>query len=248
MQNSGSSSFRYPEGRHPHGELRYREDRPVLSVAGSPRQMGEAIGDLALKHAPRMAAYPGELLKKFCAGWMAPLIVRLGSSMVKRFPADYRHEMEAIIDSAKVDSRQMILGNTLFDIKKILACSALLVDSSRSMTGHPFLARNLDYPSEGFAHEYGLVTIYRPEGKLPFVSVGFPGLVGVLSGMNAAGLALAVLEVYQAPLFVRRFDPWGVPYALCFRTILETCRTLDEARTALQKMRRTTLFNLALAD
>ncbi len=127
------------------------------------------------------------------------------------------------------------MGNTLFDIKKLVACSAMLIDPSRSTTAAPMLGRNLDYPSRGYAQEYGLVTIYRPAGKRAFVSVGFPGLLGCLSGMNASGLALAVLEVFQARLFTRRLDLRGTPYAICFRTLLEECDTVEQALARLRE-------------
>ena len=108
--------------------------------------------------------------------------------------------------------------------------------------------RNLDYPSLGYIHEHTLVTVYRPTGKHAFASVGFPGLVGVLSGMNDAGLTLAVLEVYDARDGEPHFDPKGVPYALCNRRLLEECTTIAEAKKLLESMPRTTLLNLAVAD
>src|SRR5262249_3989686 len=107
---------------------------------------------------------------------------------------------------------------------------------------------NLDYLSLGYVHEYTLVTVYRPKGKLAFASVGFPGLVGVLSGMNEAGLALAVLEVTDVKSGETSFDAKGIPYALCLRRVLEMARTIDEAVTVLKAMRRTTCINVAVAD
>ena len=41
--------FRFPEGTHGKGELKYRDGLPVLVVAGSPEEMGEQIGVLAIK-------------------------------------------------------------------------------------------------------------------------------------------------------------------------------------------------------
>jgi predicted choloylglycine hydrolase len=57
-----------------------------------------------------------------------------------------------------------------------------------------------------------------------------------------------VLEVFQSKLFTRRLDLGGTPYAVCFRKLLEECDTIEEARLRLEKMRRTTIFNLAVAD
>ncbi len=142
----------------------------------------------------------------------------------------------------------MTVSNTFFDLKNTFECSALMVEASRSATGGVLFGRNLDYPSMGYIHEHTLVTVYRPTGKHAFVSVGFPGLVGVLSGMNDAGLCLAVLEVYDAKDGEPRFDGQGVPYALCHRRLLEECTTIAEAKKLLESMPRTSLLNLAVAD
>ncbi len=244
-----ASPHRYPEAQHGRGELRYRNGLPVLTVEGSPEEIGEAVGVLALRPAPRMVEYPEDSLRHYRAGWLYRPLAWLGERMVRAFPAEYRAEMEAMARAAGVDRRKLVVGNTLFDIKKLIACSALLIEPGRSGTGGPLLGRNLDYPSNGYAHEYSLVTVYRGRpGRHAFASVGFPGLLGCLSGMNDAGLSLAVLEVFQAPLFTRRLDLGGTPYALCFRRLLEECTTVEEAKALLAKMRRTTIFNLALAD
>jgi hypothetical protein len=240
--------FRYPEGRHGGAWLRYVNDLPVLSVAGSPEEIGAAVGTLTVRPAPRMTAYPDDSLRHFCVGWLRKPLLWAGERLLRRLDADTRREMDALLAASGVERSRLVLGNTLFDIKKFVACSAFLVEPARSATGAPILARNLDYPSRGYAHEYTLVTVYRPAGKRAFVSVGFPGLLGCLSGMNDAGLTLAVLEVFQSRLFERRLDLAGTPYSLCIRKVLQECATVDEARRALEKMQRTTVYNLAVAD
>src|SRR5205085_6318195 len=109
----------------------------------------------------------------------------------------------------------------------------------RSATGQPLFGRNLDYPTLGFLHEYTLVTVYRPTGKHAFVSIGFPGFIGCLSGMNDAGLTIAILEVYQTRDESPAFDAQGTPFALCFRRVLEECSTAAEAEALLRSMKRT---------
>jgi hypothetical protein len=108
--------------------------------------------------------------------------------------------------------------------------------------------RNLDFPTLGFLHEYTLVTVYRPKGKHAFVSIGFPGMLGCISGMNDAGLAVATLEVYATKDQSPRLDPKGVPYTLCFRRLLEECTTVAEAEQLLRSLPRTTMNNLAVCD
>jgi len=143
----------------------------------------------------------------------------------------------------------LLAANTLPDAYRArIGCSSLIVDASRSKTGGPLFGRNLDFYALGKLHKYSLVIVYRPTGKHAFASVGFPGLLGCLSGMNDAGLALAVHESPASADGSPMFNPEGVPYGLLFRRILEECTTVEEAIKLVQSAKRTTLVNLALCD
>lgn len=240
--------FRFPEKKHGNSELKYVNKLPVLVLSGTPEEMGEAAGVLAVKPGMRVLDYPKELMDYFSASLFWNVVLYQGREMVKHFPADYRTELDALVKSSGAPRDKLVAGNTLFDIKKIVLCSALMIEPERSATRGTLLGRNLDYPSLGYVHEYSLVTVYRPKGKRAFVSLGFPGLIGSLSGMNDAGLSVAVLEVIAARNGERRFDPEGIPYALCFRTLLEECATIEEAKKRLEKMPRTTMLNMVVAD
>jgi isopenicillin-N N-acyltransferase like protein len=240
--------FRYPTGRAGNGEMKYINNLPVLTVGGSPEEIGAAVGLLALKPSSRLLSFPRELLKAENAEDSWPFFLRCGKGMVAHFPADYRTEMAALAHSAGADPEAVMVANTFFDLKNTFQCSALAVEGPRSATGDVLFGRNLDYPSLGYIHEHTLVTVYRPTGKHAFASVGFPGIVGVLSGMNDAGLCVAVLEVYDAKEGEPHFNPKGIPYALCNRRLLEECTTIAEAKKLLESMPRTSLLNLAVAD
>jgi hypothetical protein len=241
--------FRFPAGKHgASAELKFINSLPVLTVAGTPEEIGTSIGTLALKPGARVLEYPRDLLALRKGTFLWGMFVRAGKGMLKSFPDDHKKELEAIVKGAKADRDRVIAGNTFFDLAKMFACSAVLVEKDRSSTGGTLLGRNLDYPSLGYSHQYSLVTIYRPKGKLAFVSVGFPGLVGVLSGMNEAGLALGVLEVLDMKGNDPSFDAKGTPYAVCLRRVLEQARTIDQAKKLLEGMRRTTMINVAIAD
>jgi predicted choloylglycine hydrolase len=245
----GAEPFRFPEGRlGANGELKYVGGLPVLTVTGTPEEMGRAEGALAVKPGARVLEYTRDLLKVNGGAALWGVFVRVGNGMFRQFPADYQRELEALVKGAGVARDPVIAGNTFFDVKKVLACSALLVDKGRGATGGPLLGRNLDYPSLGYIQHYSLVTVYRPAGKHAFAAVGFPGLVGCLSGMNDAGLCLAVLEVFDVKAGEPSFNARGIPYALCNRKVLEECTTIAEAQKLLEGLPRTCTINLAVAD
>jgi hypothetical protein len=240
--------YHFPEKTHGKGQLKYTADGlPLLIVEGSPAEIGEQVAELAIKPAVKVLDYPRDLLKRFGAGAAYPLLAKTGETMLDSFPADARKEFDAMV-KAGVDRELLVVGNTVFDLKKSLACSALQIAPERSVNGGVLFGRNLDYPSLGYIHEYSLVTVYRPTGKHAFVAVGFPGLVGCLSGMNDAGLAVGVLEIYAVKPGVERFDLNGTPYAVCYRRVLEECTTIDEAEKLLRSMKRTTTTCLAVSD
>ena len=242
-------SFRYREGRLGNAELKYVNGLPLLAVQGTPEEIGEAVGLLALKPGRRMADYPDDLLRKFWLRLLRWPMLQVGRWITKSFPADYRREMDAMYAAANLDHDRAVLNNTFYDVKKVAFCSALLVTTERSTEGGPLLGRNLDYPPLGYAHEYSLVTVYRPCGsRHSFVSVGFPGMVGCLSGMNDAGLTVAVMEAYQVRFGNRWLNLSGMPFALCFRRLLEECSSIEEAIALLNTMKRTGLNSLVVAD
>ncbi len=240
--------FRYAECKHGQGELRYINGLPVLTLAGTPEDIGEQMAALAAKPAARLFDYPKEFLKLYKVDSTWPAFVAVGRSMVPQFPPDHRQELEGFIKASGVNRDADVTGNTMFDIKKILACSTIVVEPNRSATKGPLLGRNLDFDTLGYLQDYSLVSVYHPKGKHAFAAVGFPGVIGVLSGMNDAGLTLAVLEVFSARNGEGGFDSKGTPYAMCYRRLLEECTTVDEAEKLLSSMHRTTTTNLTICD
>lgn len=246
--------FRFPEAKYGKGELRYINGLPVVMLAGTPEEIGEQMRMLTRSASPYLLTYPAKFLKsknQDPGNSKAPdwgTLIQLGQRMLDHFPSDQRREYAAAIKGTLLGRNLLLIGNTMFDLEKISQCSALIVEPSRSATHEMIFGRDLDIPSLGVLHEFSLVAIYRPVGKHPFVSIGFPGMLGCISGMNDAGLTLATLEVLSTKDGSPSFDPQGTPYALCFRRILEECTTLEEAAALLRSMKRTTCVNLAICD
>lgn len=241
--------FKYTEGQEGSAQLTYINGMPVLRVEGSPEDIGRQTARLAFTAAPRLANYPRDLVNFFGGSGAWPVLLAVAKQFLPNFPPDYRRELEALIaNSNGVDPDLIIAGNTFFDVKKYIACTSLMVEKSRSASGRVLLGRNLDFPTLGYLQDYSLVTVVRPQGKRAYVSIGFPGMIGVISGMNDAGLCVVVHEVYASADGASVLDLKGVPYALCVRKLLEECATVAEAQTLLRKLPRTTHLNLGVAD
>ena len=120
--------------------------------------------------------------------------------------------------------------------------------AQKSATNATLFGRNLDFYAIASLDKCGLVTVYRPKGKRAFASIGFPELMGCLSGINDAGLAVAVHNVYLSGDGATMLNTKAMPYAACFRRILEECDSVATAEKLLRSVERSTLLNLAVCD
>jgi isopenicillin-N N-acyltransferase like protein len=207
--------------------LAYVNELPVLSIGGTPEEMGRQLASLVGPATQKLVEYPRQTFARDGGGEAWTKLLAASRALWPNIPANHREEMDALVRLAKVDRDALVAGNVMMDVYRGMGCSSLLVEPSRSATGGPLFGRNLDFFSQGYLHNYTLVTIYRPRDKHAFASVGFAGLFGCLSGMNDAGLALAIHEVLVARDGSRLFNPEGVPYTFAFRRVLEECATVD---------------------
>jgi isopenicillin-N N-acyltransferase like protein len=242
----------FQEGRFEGGQLRYINDLPVLAVSGSPEEIGRQKAALTGDVVHKLADYPKQLMRignNSDDRWQK--LVEMGEALKPQIPADYRAEMRAFADKGGFERQweMGILSNVMVDIYRGgFGCSSLIAEASRSSTGGPLFGRNLDFYTLGILDKYGLVTVHRPNGKHAFASIGFPGIFGCISGINDAGLALAVHEVFLSRDRAPMFNPKGMPYTMCFRRMLEECSSVEEAEKFLRSTERTTLLSLAVCD
>jgi predicted choloylglycine hydrolase len=155
----------------------------------------------------------------------------------------HREEIRALASGLGFDEREVLLGQCFLDLSPMTACSTITLPADAAPDHVARFGRNLDFPSFDVADKETVVLIFRPTGRYAFASVAWPGMIGVLSGMNEHGLTLANMEVDRG----RRL-PSAMPYTLLYRTILERCRTVDEAIDLLRSTPRQTANNLMLMD
>ena len=228
--------------------LRMVGNVPVMTLSGTPEEIGQQQAALIQEVSGPLLGFPKQFLKTFGGGAFWPVIAEAGRRLVSNAPERYQAEIQALAKAGPYDPENLRVANGLVEIRRLGGCAAFLIPAERSATKGPLFGRNFDFPPFGVLNQYGCVMIYRPKGQHAFVSIGFPGLIGVLSGMNDAGLCVATLDVYSSGDNSKKFDLNGVPLALTFRQILEECETVAEAEALLRKVPRTTYMNLAACD
>ena len=214
---------------------------PLVELHGTGEQIGEEHGQLLDKpiqflHDNYLMVYLGSATKRFFALGAA----RLFESY---FRPEHLAEVDALAKRTSIDERETVLAQCFLDLSPMAACSTITLPASASPDHVARFGRNLEFISLNVADKYSTVFVYHPEGRYPFVSIGWPGMIGVLSGMNEHGLALANMEVTRVPRI-----PGAMPYTLLYRTVLERCKTVNEAIDLIEHTPRQTPNNLMLMD
>ena len=90
--------------------LRYQAGLPVLTVAGTPDEMGRAIGTLALRPGERMTHYADDSLRHFSVSWLRRPLLWMGDRLLRQAPPDFLAEIAAAGSRRGRRSRQARAG------------------------------------------------------------------------------------------------------------------------------------------
>lgn len=231
LRRWGSSSLRIdPDGLY---EMR---------ICGGPFERGEAIGklgaDLLYQQEKAFAdklfeIVPSSRYRAFLHYFITIFNRRLGASV----PLEYRQEIKAMSASCTHEfdefgspyERQMQyhsahdIGHVMQDYM-LVGCTSFAVWGRESADSSLLMARNFDfYMGEEFAKNK-LVLFEKPDSGYAYVSVTWPGMLGVVSGMNTQGLAVTInaskLEVPSSS---------ATPISILVKSILQYASNIEEA-------------------
>lgn len=121
------------------------------------------------------------------------------------------------------------IGHAMQDLM-LVGCSSIALWDDFSSDGNLLIGRNFDfYVNDEFAANK-IVEFISPESGYKYASVTWPGMIGVVSGMNEKGLTVT-LNAGKSGIPLRG----KTPVSVVARTILQHAQTIDEAVYLAQK-------------
>ena len=221
----------------------------TLELEGAPQERGRRHGQTLgaeirqmrralLAYLARVSLYAGAL----------PLfggLLFLARSFLPRTPSRLKQEMAALAAGAQVSLGSVLLINVLDDLaNNSPRCSALAVGEGHTRDGSYLMGRNLDYPLFiDILVQLQILFLLYPDQDQALASLAWPGYVGVCTGINKSGVALAQLS---APSRDRSLQ--GMPAAMRFRLALERGASAAAAADQVQRLPGTIGNNLMLCD
>ena len=219
------------------------------NLATNPYKLGQAEGDVFGKqirdfyalfkdYCQKSARLKIKVFGRFLAPFSIKYLLWLGKRFEPYIENCFREEMRGIANASQTSYRFIRLLNVLDDMINLGLCSGIAIrdNASDSFVG----AANLDYAIFLDTMRENISIIH----KLNFVSVGFPGHVGVLRAVNRWGV---VLSSFTSTTCQSANRP-GVPNGLMYNKIINNAHGIRSALAILIGAHRGASNNLMLVE
>ncbi|MCC6749510.1 MAG: tetratricopeptide repeat protein [Deltaproteobacteria bacterium] len=232
-----------------------------VALRGDARQLGHAHGLLAARITDRFDRHLKQLQAELLPGrwqrWAVGNVVRWRyRHLPEQTPPERLVELAAfsrtVSDAEVYDEepfQRIFYYHALYDMTQrlegspLVGCTAFAAWGKQSTNGHLIVARNFDFEGGRIFDREKAVLAYHPAGRVPFVSVAWPGMMGVVTGVNAR-------RIYVSLNAARTDDPPqpGIPVTFLMREILERAGSIKEALEVVKQHRVMVPEALLIAD
>ena len=214
--------------------LEERDGVLVLRLSGTPYEMGYQHGVLLKDNIRKffsddVIGYLNSEEKKrrhnaFPNSSLAQYFRSKAKSLERYIPDDYRAELRGLSDGCGLSYEDLLLMHTAVDTASL----------SRL---------NLDTRFRDILKEKKAIIFYAPESGNEFVTVGCPGIIGALTGMNRKGVTLDEVGYGKTDTFTR-----GIPILFLFRQWLQYSDSPYDAIRIVSSSQRTIPDSVIVAD
>ena len=222
-----------------------REGLPVVCLKGSPLGMGYADGVLMEDKMHTLEREFQAMLKTYVPRQWVKETVKAYIFWRNRhlsdfIAADYRLELYGTtlgcmdINPAEGNFYNRLLNyHAAHDISYMMidnpflarsaGCTAFGAWGHATSDGHLITGRNFDWEAAEVFSRDRVVEMIEPDNGIPFISLSWAGMAGVLSGMNRAGISVTI---NGAPSKLP--DSTATPVAMVARDVLQNAHNLEE--------------------
>lgn len=212
-----------------------------LHLAGAPYTLGYAQARLGNRLQLEQETYMFDEFHRYVPSRVARFLIRLGVMLRYRhlgelLPPERQLELAGLA-AGGIDLyadflplyHRMVFYHALHDITQtlehspLLGCTAFAAAGRGTKDGHLIIGRNFDFEGPTIFDRDKVVLLSRPRGKIPFASVAWAGMTGVVTGVNAE-------KIYVSINAARTDDPGhvGIPVEVLLRQIMENARSIDD--------------------
>lgn len=211
-------------------------------LEGGPFSLGYANARLGSPLLIEAEEYLFSEMRRYIPSALAMQLVKVGVLLRYRtlplhIPLDQRIELAGLAEGQPdlngdflPTYHRIVFYHALHDITQglehspMLGCTALAAARGATTNGHLVLGRNFDFEGPELFDREKAVLFFKPQGRLGFVSVAWSGMMGVVTGLNQAGIYVSVNALRSDDK-----SEAGVPVELLLREVLESAHSLDEA-------------------
>jgi len=226
-----------------HGLLCHTQGKTILMVSGSPGQMGAAHGTLLASDTQRLLErvvyLVGGVDTVHSGVWFFDRMAEIQRLTAPHVPARFFEECDALAQAAGVSGRDARYGN-LFPER--FHCSGVALCGSATLGGKVLHARVLDYMRDIDLQTAATVTVFLPEGRRKWMSLGYAGFIGTVTAINECGLAVGEIGGRGEGLWN------GLPMSFLLREVMERAANVDEALKIIEQAPRTCEYYYVLSD
>lgn len=168
-------------------------------------------------------------------------------SYQKYIPEYLKEELKGIAKGSGLSYSTILVMHTFLDTMRLLRkskqCTNFVIMPPLTLENKLYHGRDLGFSPPDDLKNKLVIFFIKPKKGIPFVSISWPGICGVLSGMNMEGVSISETSVGTAEVSKK-----GVPLMFLLRDVIQNSQNLNEAIKRIISQKRICGYTITLAQ